>query len=30
VVRVGGELKSVLEEAGIGVIHDETLYDYPS
>jgi stage II sporulation protein P len=30
VVRVGEELKSVLEEAGIGVIHDETLYDYPS
>ena len=29
VVRVGNELKKVLEEAGLTVLHDETLYDYP-
>ena len=29
VVRVGDELARVLEEAGIGVIHDAALYDYP-
>lgn len=29
VVRVGDELAGVLEEAGIGVIHDGTLHDYP-
>ncbi len=29
VVRVGDELASALEEAGIGVIHDPTLHDYP-
>lgn len=30
VVRVGREIAAVLEAAGIGVIHDETLNDYPS
>lgn len=29
VVRVGDELAGTLEDAGIGVIHDDTLYDYP-
>ena len=29
-VRVGREIKQILEAAGIGVIHDTTLYDYPS
>lgn len=29
VVRVGDELARTLEEAGISVIHDATLYDYP-
>jgi len=29
VVRVGDELARVLEEAGIEVLHDPTLYDYP-
>jgi len=29
VVRVGDELARVLEEAGISVLHDPTLYDYP-
>lgn len=30
VVRVGDEIARVLEEAGIGVVHDRTLHDYPS
>ena len=29
-VRVGEEMAAVFEAAGIGVIHDTTLYDYPS
>ena len=29
VVRVGEELKKTLEEAGLTVLHDETLHDYP-
>lgn len=29
VVRVGDEMASVFENAGISVIHDRTLYDYP-
>jgi len=29
VVRVGEEMAKVLEEAGINVIHDKTLHDYP-
>ena len=29
VVRVGDELARTLEEAGISVLHDPTLYDYP-
>ena len=29
-VRVGEEMTAVFEAAGIGVIHDTTLYDYPS
>jgi len=29
VTRVGEELKAVLEEAGICVLHDTTLHDYP-
>lgn len=29
VVRVGDELARTLEEAGIGVVHDPSLYDYP-
>ncbi len=30
VVRVGEEMKAVFEAAGFQVIHDTTLYDYPS
>jgi len=30
VVRVGNELERLLEEAGINVIHDESLHDYPT
>lgn len=30
VVRIGTEITAILEAAGIGVIHDTTLYDYPS
>ena len=30
VVRVGDEIAAVLTAAGIGVIHDRNLYDYPS
>ena len=30
VVRVGDEIARVLGEAGISVLHDRTLYDYPS
>lgn len=30
VIRVGDELRSVLEERGYTVIHDRGLYDYPS
>ncbi len=30
VIRVGNELAKVLEEKGIGVVHDETVHDYPS
>ena len=29
-VRIGEEMTAVFEAAGIGVIHDTTLYDYPS
>lgn len=29
VVRVGEEMAKVLEEAGVNVIHDKTLHDYP-
>ena len=29
-VRVGEEMAAVFEAAGVGVIHDKTLYDYPS
>ncbi len=29
VVRVGGEIAAVLEEAGIEVLHDTALHDYP-
>ena len=29
-VRIGDEMAQVLEEAGIGVVHDRSLYDYPS
>lgn len=29
-VRIGAEMKAVFEAAGIGVVHDTTLYDYPS
>ena len=29
-VRVGAEMAEIFEAAGIQVIHDETLYDYPS
>ena len=30
VVRVGDEMADVFSEAGISVLHDRTLYDYPS
>ena len=30
VVRVGDEMAAVFGEAGISVLHDRTLYDYPS
>ncbi len=30
VLRVGDEIAQVLESAGIGVLHDRTLHDYPS
>lgn len=30
VVRVGDEIAETLEEAGISVVHDRVLYDYPS
>ena len=30
VVRVGDEMASVFQEAGITVLHDRTLYDYPN
>ena len=30
VVRVGDEMAEVFSEAGISVLHDRTLYDYPS
>ena len=30
IVRVGEEMAAVFEAAGIGVIHDTTLYDYPN
>ena len=30
VIRVGSELKKILENKGIGVIHDKTVHDYPS
>ncbi len=30
VVRVGDEIAQTLEAAGIGVVHDRTLHDYPS
>jgi stage II sporulation protein P len=30
VLRVGDEIAQVLENAGIGVIHDRTLHDYPN
>lgn len=30
VLRVGDEIAAALEEAGIGVVHDRTLHDYPS
>ncbi len=30
VVRVGDEIARVLESAGIGVVHDRTLHDYPN
>ena len=30
VVRVGDEIARVLEDAGIGVVHDRTLHDYPN
>ena len=30
VLRVGDEIAAVLSEAGIGVVHDRTLHDYPS
>ena len=29
-VSIGAHLAAILEDAGIGVIHDTTLYDYPS
>lgn len=30
VIRIGREMKAVFEAAGLQVIHDETLYDYPA
>ena len=30
VVRIGDELTEILTEAGLGVIHDRGIYDYPS
>ena len=30
VLRVGDEIARVLEDAGIGVLHDRTLHDYPN
>lgn len=30
VIRVGDEIQGVLEEMGFSVLHDTTLYDYPS
>ena len=30
VVRVGDEIARVLEDAGVGVVHDRTLHDYPN
>ena len=30
VVRVGDEIARALEDAGIGVVHDRTLHDYPN
>lgn len=30
VIRVGNELAKILENKGIGVVHDETVHDYPS
>ncbi len=30
VVRVGDEIARTLEDAGLGVVHDRTLHDYPS
>lgn len=30
VIRVGEEMKTVFEEMGLSVVHDTTLYDYPS
>ena len=29
-IRVGDEIAQVLTDAGLGVVHDRTLYDYPS
>lgn len=29
-IRVGEEMKAVFEEMGLSVVHDTTLYDYPS
>ncbi|MBQ9166084.1 MAG: stage II sporulation protein P [Oscillospiraceae bacterium] len=29
-IRIGEEMKAVFEEMGLSVIHDKTLYDYPS
>ena len=29
VIRIGNEIKTYLQKFGIGVYHDETLYDYP-
>ena len=29
-VRIGNEMAAVFEAAGIGVVHDTTLYDYPN
>ncbi len=30
VIRVGNEIQGILEEMGFSVLHDTTLYDYPS